>query len=404
MNVMTGTPFASTIDHLAGRLVDQRVVLAAAWLERLKSIVPVEARDVFPTPTLLDHIPELIGHIARYLRASDEQAIEANAAIMQKATELGLLRFDQRAPVGQLLREYETFSEILDRFWSTETAALGPGADATAAVVVVSRSHKAVRALQQRTVDVLVASYTDRIQRKTAQLRTFSQLVSHEIRQPLGVLQVVARVLKQPADSSEGPRMVATLERNVVRLGEVADKLERMARLTRPSRELETPQRVEVADVVADVVVQLGDTAEAAGVTFEIGDRLPTLVADAGRVELVLANLLVNAIKYRDPAKPRRVVRVVADESAPHARLRVEDNGLGIPQARREEIFDHFTRAHAHLDDELGTRGLGLGLAIVRDCMANMGGSVTVTSKEGQGTVFTLEWPSSPPPQTTASV
>lgn len=394
---MTTTPFATTVEHLAGRLVDQRVALAASWLEQLKRIVPVDAHDVFPTPTLLDHIPDLIAQIGLCLRVSDAQALDANDAIMQKATELGLLRFDQRAPVGQLLREYEVFSEILDRFWSRETAALGAGADAVAAVLVVSRSHKAVRALQQRTVDVLVDSYTVRIQRRTAQLRTFSQLVSHEIRQPLGVLQVVARVLQHPVDPAEGARVTQTLERNVVRLGEVAAKLERMARLTRPSREVATPSLVQVSEVVDTLVVQLADTAAAADVALEIGADLPELVADAGRVELVLANLLTNAIKYRDPEKSRRVVRVVGDDSTEHPRLRVEDNGLGIPGAKLDAIFEHFTRAHAHMDDELGASGLGLGLAIVRDCMANMGGTVSVASEEGQGTTFVLEWPHRPP-------
>ena len=183
--------------------------------------------------------------------------------MMQKATELGLLRFDQRASVSQLLREYHVFSEILDRFLAVEAAALGQDGDAMAAVVVVSRTQRAVRVLQQRTIDVLVASYSDRIERKTAQLRSFSQLVSHEIRQPLGVLQVLARMMRSPADARE--RMVETLERNVVRLGEVADKLERMAKLTRPREWRRSDGPVKVSRVVSTVVAQLQDVAHDGG-------------------------------------------------------------------------------------------------------------------------------------------
>lgn len=390
---MTSTPFALTLEHLSARLADQRVALAATWLEQLDRMLPVDTRDVFPTPTLLDHIPDLIANIATYVEAPDAEELEANATMMQKATELGLLRFDQRASVSQLLREYHVFSEILDRFLAVEAAALGPEGDAMAAVVVVSRTQRAVRVLQQRTVDVLVASYTDRIQRKTAQLRNFSQLVSHEIRQPLGVLQVLARMMRSPSDDNE--RMSETLERNVVRLGEVADKLERMAKLTRPRDGGATQGPVHVSRVVAAVVAQLQDVAR--DVAFEVDEPLPLLDADEGRVELVLANLLSNAVKYRDVSKPRCVVRVTGTASASHALLQVEDNGLGIPAGKLQVVFDHFTRVHAHLDEEMGTSGLGLGLAIVRESMEAMAGTVTVESVEGQGTTFTLAWPTTRP-------
>lgn len=390
------TPFVATIDHLSTQLAEQRVGLAAAWLEALDRMLPVETHDVFPTPTLLDHIPELIAHIALYVRAPSGQEIEANTAVMQKATELGVLRFDQRASVGQLLREYQVFAEILDGFFAREVTVLGTHGDPAATALAVSRTHTAVRALQQRTVDVLVANYTDRIQRKTTQLRNFSQLVSHEIRQPLGVLQVLARVLRSPDAAEDHPRMVDTLERNVVRLGEVADKLERMARLTRPQEAAEGAP-VDVAALAQALAAQLADEASAQGVAIEVADGLPLLEADAGRVELVLANLLSNAIKYRDPAKATRSVRVEPCPDAALRGLRVSDNGLGIPQAKLDAIFDHFTRAHAHLDEELGTRGLGLGLAIVRDCMDTMGGKITVASEEGRGTTFTLEWPTRQP-------
>jgi signal transduction histidine kinase len=73
--------------------------------------------------------------------------------------------------------------------------------------------------------------------------------------------------------------------------------------------------------------------------------------------------------------------------------VRIRDNGIGIPSAKLETIFDQFVRAHPHLDDELGAQGLGLGLSIVQESMEAMGGRVTVESVEGMGTTFTLEWP-----------
>ena len=104
-------------------------------------------------------------------------------------------------------------------------------------------------------------------------------------------------------------------------------------------------------------------------------------------------NLLANAIKYSDPAKTSRVVRVEHDSSVPHPRVRIRDNGIGIPKSQLELIFDQFVRVHAHLDEELGAQGMGLGLSIVRESMEAMGGVVAVESEEGDGTTFILEWP-----------
>lgn len=389
---MTRRHFDATITHFATRLATEHTTLSRVWLERLDALLDVDRRDVFPTHQLLDHIPDLLLEIAAYVRAPADQEIAANTAVMAKATELGLLRFDQRASVHQLLREYQFLGEILEAFFAREAAALGEQADATAAVLAVARAQQAVRELQRRTVDAFIARYTETIERQHGQLRSFGRLVSHEIRQPLGVLQVLTRLL-QPAEDPERRRLVDTLERNVVRLGDVAGKLERLARLTRRSDSAPNDQAVDLTAISRDIAVQLADMADVRGVTFDIADGLPLLTADAGRVELALMNLFANAVKYSDPAKERRYVRVAVDTAAGACRLRIEDNGIGIPAAKLSVIFEQFVRVHSHLDDELGSQGLGLGLSIVRECMEAMGGTVEVESAEGQGTVFVLTWP-----------
>lgn len=385
--------FGATVEHFASRLAADHTALARLWLERLDQLLDVEKRDVFPSHQLLDHIPELLNEIASYLRAPAEQEIAANTGVMAKAAELGLLRFDQRASVHQLLREYQILSEIIEAFFAREAAVLGERGDATAAVLALSRAQQAVRVLQQKTVDAFVTRYTETIDRQTAQLRNFSRLVSHEIRQPLGVLQVLTRVLQLREADPETSRLVETIERNVVRLGEVASKLERLARLTRRQEDAPNEQHVDLAAVVKDVAEQLRDMADARGVVFELDPQLPTIAADAGRIELVVMNLLANAVKYSDPTKASRTVSVELDGSG-CPRVKIRDNGIGIPKAKLDTIFDQFVRVHPHLDDELGAQGLGLGLSIVQESMHAMGGSVTVESVEGRGTTFMLEWPS----------
>jgi signal transduction histidine kinase len=390
--------YLDTVEHFARLLSSNHSVLAAVWLERLDQLLEVEPREVFPSHQLLDHIPELINQIAAYLRAPNDQAIAADTVVMAKAAELGLLRFDQRASVHQVLREYQIFSEILEEFFAREVAALGEGSDVSAVVQVLRRAQQAVRVLMQKTVDAFITRYTETIERQNAQLRNFSRLVSHEIRQPLGVLQVLTRVLPVPDGDTESLRLRETLDRNVSRLGSVAGMLERLARLTRPDN-APNEQHVELSSLVRDVSRQLADMADSRGVSFVIDEQLPSFVGDAGRLELVMMNLLANAVKYSDPVKSARVVRVEYDPAAGHPRVCVRDNGIGIPTSKLAIIFDQFVRAHAHLDDELGAQGMGLGLSIVRECMDAMGGTVRVESAEGVGTTFTLDWPpeSTPP-------
>ena len=306
-----------TVDHLATRLEEEHRRLALLWLERLDALLSIQRNEVFPTHQLLDHIPTLVLEIAAHLRQPDEP-IAANTAVMAKAEELGLLRFDQRASVHQLLREYQIFAEILEDFCADEAAKLGTRADAGAALRAVSRASKAVRVLEQKTVDAFITRYMETIENKTAQLRSFSRLISHEIRQPLGVLQVLSRVITVPEGDQETAALVQSLERNVVRLGEVATKLERLTRLTRRPEGLPHEDVIDFTRLAADVVEQLQAMADARGVTIEIGDQLPSLVTDAGRAELVLVNLIANAIKYSDPGKTARRVRIEGEHDADH--------------------------------------------------------------------------------------
>jgi len=384
--------FDGTIVHLSSKLTAEHQTLARAWLDRLDALLQVERQHVFPSPQLLDHVPELLREIAAYLRAPADEEIAANTRVMAKAAELGVLRFDQRASVHQLLREYQMLAEVLDTFFAREVAVLGDDAHPTAVVLAASRAQQAVRELQRRTVDAFIARYAATIERQHDQLAGFGRLVSHEIRQPLGVLQVLSRLLAAEPDDHERRRLLDALERNVNRLGDVTGKLERLARLTRRTQTAPNDQAVDLGAMARDLADQLADMADLRGVRFEIADGLPTVSADAGRVELALVNLLANAVKYSDPAKPDRVVRVEAADG-PAPALRVTDNGIGIPRQRLSLIFEQFVRVHAHLDDELGAQGLGLGLSIVRECMDAMGGTVSVTSRDGEGTAFLLTWP-----------
>jgi signal transduction histidine kinase len=373
----------------AARLLAERHALAARWLERLSSLLAIDGHDVFPGDTLLDHIPALMEQIAEYVRAPEDAEIGANAGVIAKAQELGLLRYEQHASVHQLLREYDILAGILEAFAADQTERLTsePGE----CLAVMRRIGRAVRTLMQTTVDTFLGEYTDTIARQTEALESFNSMVSHELRNPLSAAQYAAELLVRADAAHESEayrRLPALIRRNVQKANDLLLDLRNLSRVG-PSAESPTMQAIDLARVAQEVVRQLRDMAAERSVTLRIASGLSATHTDPARVELILMNLVSNGIKYADPAKHVRFVELgPLPDGAPG--LVVSDNGIGIPAEALPTVFERFVRAHADRDRELGIDGTGLGLAIAQECAASMGALLDVQSVEGEGTTFTI--------------
>src|SRR5580704_18657203 len=150
---MTVTSADSYAGIMSLRMAAECHALAGQWLDRLNELLPVAFNDIFPSEQLLDHIPLLVTEVAAYLRAPAEEEIAANAAVIAKARELGLLRHAQQASVHQLLREYEILGEILEAFLTEETRRLDLQPTSQECFDVLRRLNRAVRTLMRTTVD-----------------------------------------------------------------------------------------------------------------------------------------------------------------------------------------------------------------------------------------------------------
>ena len=395
---LTTTDFVALI---ADRILAEHVSLSARWLERLVGLLPVNANDVFPTDHLLDHVPTLIREVAAYVRTPADEAIGANTAIITKAQELGELRHSQQASVHQLIAEYRLLGGILTAFVQEELARLDLSPTAVEAVEVVRRLNDAIWILTQTTVDTFVAEYTTTIGSHSARLESFNRMVSHELRQPLGTLMYalpLVRVEVGRGDTERFEHFLGVMERNVLRLVQQMEQLEALSRLQARQPDAPDVQQVEVSTVAWEVSRQLREMADARDVKIHVDDALPVIVIDTARLELILINLVSNAIKYSDPEKSERFVRV---ETAPttdqnFTGIVVRDNGLGIEEGSLSTIFRRFVRAHPDRDGDLRVRGSGLGLAIAAECAEAVGGSIRVESTVGIGTSFFVSIPRTP--------
>jgi signal transduction histidine kinase len=383
---------------LAARIQEQTASLSAQWLAELAKILPVGVNQVFPGRDLLDHIPVLLHEVGGYLCAPEAEEIGANTSVIEKARELGRMRHEQRASVHQLVREYEILSRVLEAFVSSETRRLGLTPAPEECIAVMGRLSRAMQMLMRTTVDTFAAEYTQTIEQQTKRLESFNRTVGHELRNPLGTMQLALALLGKERASPgavDTGRWLGVMQRNIDHMVQILRSLEA---LTRAAGTPDTPTRqmIGLDAVVQEVARQLAEMAEARGVSIVVGDGMPTLHIDAARLELVLMNLLSNSIKYADPAKPRRIVEVqyLPDRSPPGCcAIVVSDNGLGMSEEMLGRMFQPFFRGHADRDQALGNSGSGLGLAIVEECVRALEGQIEVESAAGRGTTFRVTFP-----------
>ena len=177
--------------------------------------------------------------------------------------------------------------------------------------------------------------------------------------------------------SSEEARLYAEqVDSNAQRLGALVEDLLDFSRLERGAGVVTTDSVLDLGEVVTRILDEQPDLAPDHRVVHQAVPGLG-VAGSVQAVERVVSNLVGNAAKY-SPAGT--VIRVFVTEHRGRAELAVDDEGPGVPQAEREQVFTRFFRGRG--DSVVATRGAGLGLAIVSEFAATMGGQVSVTSAD----------------------
>lgn len=216
-------------------------------------------------------------------------------------------------------------------------------------------------------------------------------VVSHDLKNPLGVVAGAADLLLDlPLDEAERRKQADIIRRSAERMGRLVGDLLDVARIEAGGLVVHpVPQSPE--EILAEAEAFFRHQAEERGVRLEVTTdvALPTVDADPDRVQQALSNLLANALRFAPSGSTvtlgawRQGDRWVA--------LTVQDQGPGIPEALQSHIFDRFWQASRH--DRTGT---GLGLAIVQGIARAHGGTVEVSSRPGEGALFSLLLPARP--------
>jgi len=224
--------------------------------------------------------------------------------------------------------------------------------------------------------------------------RRFIADVSHELRSPLTSLGGGVEALMMGADRGDPvahARLLRMMEREIARMGRLVDDLLTLTRFDADPASTLALAPVDLVALVAQVVDETRLLAGDRAVVFDAPmEREIVVPGDADRLRQALLNLCANARAYTPPG---RTITLGVRQAGTDAVVTVADSGEGIAPDDLPRVWDHFYRADPARPRHAGQGGMGLGLAIVRAIVAAHGGSATIASTLGSGTIVTLTFP-----------
>ncbi len=226
--------------------------------------------------------------------------------------------------------------------------------------------------------------------------RDFIANVSHELKTPMGALGLLAETLQYERDPSIAQRLTERIHTEAFRVNRIIEDLLDLSRLESEGQPVRDP--IPVGLFMAEAIERIRTAADQRGLKLNFTEPLVPLLVTGDRRQLVSAihALLENAVTYSPDGGTVTIGAVRgegSDENGPYglARITISDQGVGIPARDLERIFERFYRVDQGRSRQTG--GTGLGLSIVRHVAQNHGGNVSVVSREGEGSTFTLDLP-----------
>lgn len=252
--------------------------------------------------------------------------------------------------------------------------------------------------LRDKTVEVAqeeaITRAAEEARRANAAKSDFLAVMSHELRTPmngvLGMLDALAEGDLSAEQRSQLGIARSSAEALLVILNDILD----MSKIEAGRMELER-MPFELPPLIEAATVLYSSQARSKGLTLsaEVDPAVPPWVeGDPGRLRQILLNLISNAVKFTAKGSVIVTVTVVGqEEDRVRLAFRIRDTGMGIPKDRQPFVFERFNQLDTTYNRRFG--GTGLGLAISRTLTGMMGGTITFTSHEGEGTEFLIEMP-----------
>ncbi len=231
----------------------------------------------------------------------------------------------------------------------------------------------------------------EEIQNADRRKNEFLATLSHELRNPLAPLRTALHLLRAGhVDMQNAQALLESMDRQVGQMTRLVEDLLDVSRITRGAIELRR-ESLDLATEVRHALDSCHGPLKAGGheLVLSLPDEALSVVADRVRLQQILENLILNAVKYTQPGGR---IEVSAESDLAGIVIRVRDNGIGIARDKLSQVFDLFVQVDESPDRT--RKGLGIGLALVRDLVKRHGGTVEADSEGlGKGSTFTVRLP-----------
>ncbi|MFM1973953.1 MAG: hypothetical protein RLZZ345_1037, partial [Actinomycetota bacterium] len=217
--------------------------------------------------------------------------------------------------------------------------------------------------------------------------------ISHELKTPIGAIGLLAETLQGATDDKEAiTKFASSLQREASRLGHIVQEIIELSRL-QAATEIKNSADCRLADLISDSLERVRILADSKKMRLvaDLDDTIEIQV-NYEQVATAVTNLFENAINYSDPGGQ---IGISLKRVGEFAEIVVTDSGVGIALEDQARIFERFYRVDPSRSRETG--GTGLGLSIVKHIALNHGGDISVFSKPGLGSTFTLTLPLNAP-------
>jgi PAS domain S-box-containing protein len=236
-----------------------------------------------------------------------------------------------------------------------------------------------------------LAAYAEKLRQSNEELENFAYIASHDLQEPLRKIMMFGKSLRNHLEGQLKEETEEYLDRMENAASRMQDMIKGLLNLSKISIREELFKPVDLTNLAREVVSDLDLQIQATKGEVII-DHLPEVQGDQIQLRQLLQNLIGNALKFhRDGIPP--IVRIsggrIIMDNCPTARIEIEDNGIGFDERNADQIFHPFVRLHGRSKYE----GSGIGLAICRKIVERHGGSITASSRPGEGSKFTVMIP-----------
>ena len=226
------------------------------------------------------------------------------------------------------------------------------------------------------------------LEQANAELQEFSYRTSHDLRSPLLSSIGLLEIAKQELPIEVSDTVIECLDMAEQSLVELKTFVGDLLQLTRAQIHEEEFCEVNIADEVDRAIKKMAHLSSSNQIDIHVDvDAADTFTTQTDKFRQILENLISNAIKYHDPSEAQPCIRIHSRFEAQQLSILVEDNGLGIPKGKENKPFEMFTRLHSNV-----SYGTGLGLYMVKQSVARMGGTVELVNSP-KGATFQVLLP-----------